>query len=370
MSQKKIAPVIKDRLPRFIAEDYPNFVNFLDAYNRFLENDRIIGITLEDFVSITDSVTVLDTDMNERQLTSDVAAFVFYKVLSDFVASEEFFSLEPGKGLNENQEFTDSIVSREIGMLFSEGPYLVNIPDYVDPSYILVSPLVTDEFSITEITRGVIDTVFSSDTAYKTPIKSLLDASVPTDTIQPFSIALGKSDSSTLVELYSSSLAKPVADSSSTTDVPSKSLSTSKTEIIVPPTDTITSVEFSGNKTESQTTADAITNKDIYPLYQETALSSENVYVETSSPETEIANAAEAIQNIGISKLLQDIFASTDLISLGLAPVYFDAVSATESISITLGATLLETGDYMISMTDYVPEAYFGGSIDEQFLVE
>lgn len=365
MPQEKISSVIRDRVPRFIIDEYPNFVEFLDAYNRFLEADRTVKVSLEEFVSILDYVTVLDTDMNQIVLPLDTTSFSVEKVLTDAVVpNDSDFYLINGKRLDEVVETTDSILSREIGMLFSEGPYLVNIADYVDPSYLLVSPLVTDEFAITDITRGVVDTILALDSISKNPEKYPAESSIASDTLLPFLTELGKSDQSVVLDSAALSSNKPLADISILLDVAAKTLSTNRADFLSAIADTITSKSTNLQKLDSQSLVDAIVEKIAYPLYQETTEALENFSIEEYTSTQELANAAENIQSIGIGKQVFDSTTQIDYIQLETVNVYQDEILSSESISISLNSAFVETGDYM-GAVDYVPENYFGGSIDD-----
>lgn len=365
MPQEKISSVIRDRVPRFIIDEYPNFVEFLDAYNRFLEADRTVKVSLEEFVSILDYVTVLDTDMNQIVLPIDITSVSAGKVIDDVVFSNDSdFYLINGKRLDEVVGTSDSILSREIGMLFSEGPYLVNIADYVDPSYLLVSPLVTDEFAITDITRGVVETILALDSISKNPEKYPADSSVALDTLLPFLTELGKSDQSIISDLAALSSNKPLADSSILLDVAAKTLSTNRSDFLSAIADTITSKTNNLQKTDSQSFVDAIVEKIASTLYQETTEALENFSIEEYASTQELANASENIQSIGIGKQVFDVTSQTDSIQLEIINVYQDEILSSESISISLNSAFVETGDYM-GAVDYVPENYFGGSIDD-----
>lgn len=366
MPQEKISSVIKDRVPRFVLDEYPNFVNFLDAYNRFLEADRTIKVSLEEFVSILDYVTVLDVDMNQIVLPLDnIASFDIIKSFFDVAYSNDSdFYLINGKRLDEVVESSDSILSREIGMLFSEGPYLVNIADYVDPSYLLVSPLVTDEFAISDITRGVVDTILALDSISKTPEKYPSDSSIALDTLLPFLTELGKSDQSVALDSAALSTSKPLADATILLDVAAKTLSTNRSEFLAAIADTITSKATDLQKLDSQSLVDAIVEKIAYPLYQETTEALENFSIEEYTATQELANASENIQSIGVGKQVSDTATQIDSIQLEIVNSYQDEIVSLESISISLNSSLVETGDYM-GAVDYVPENYFGGSIDD-----
>lgn len=371
MQQEKISSIIRDRVPRFILDEYPTFVSFLDKYNQFLESDRTVNISLEEFVAILDQVTVLDVDMIERPtLVDSVSSLDIVKnIFETTYADDSGIYLINGKYLDDPVMAMDNVLSREIGMLFSEGPYLVNISDYVDPSYLLVSPLVTDEFVITDITRGVVETILALDSATKTSSKALADSSTSSDTLQPFSVGLGKSETVSSSEVVSVGTERSAAETVSFLDAAAKTLATNRLEFLSSIADVITSKSVGQAKQDTQSVVDAIVEKIAYPLYQETAQAIENFSIQETNTTQEVATSAENIQTIGVAKQILDSIMALDLISVSITYGYVDSVTATESISIILESTLSETGDYM-STIDYVPTEYFGGSIDDYLTAE
>lgn len=371
MAQEKISSAIRDRVPRFLLDEHSSFVDFLDAYNQFLESDRTIKVSLEDIVSFFDYTTVLDVDMNQIVLPDDSNINVSAeKYLSDVVFSSDVdFYLINGKNLNSVVAISDNILSREIGMLFSEGPYLVNIADYVDPSYLLVSPLVTDEFAITDITRGIVETILALDSASSTFTKSSADSQTSTDNVLPFDIGLGKSDSSSPLDAAAISYSTIKADTQTLLDAAAKALSTNRTEFLSAVADVITSKSLDPTKQDTQSLVDAIVEKIAYPLYQETAYALEDVSIGVSDSAQEVASASENIQAIGFGKNILDSASAGDSLSIESIFSLGDIALATESISISMNAALLETGDYMLP-EDYVPDNYFGGSIDDNLTTQ
>lgn len=348
MPQEKISSVIKDRVPRFVLEEYPNFVNFLDAYNRFLENDRKIKVSLAEFISILDRATAFDTGFTDQPTFVDnISSFDIVKGLFDAAVSDDSgLYLTDGKRLADISTAKD-ILSREIRKLFNSD-----------------SSLVTDGFKISDITRGVVDTILALDTISKSPQKYPTDSSVTSDTLLPFSTTLGKSDQPVVLDSAAFSTDKPLTDTAILLDVAAKTLSTNQSEFISSIADTITSKAANLQKLDNQSLADAIVEKIAYPLYQETTEALENFSIQEYTSTQEQANALESIQSIGTEKLVLDSVTQLDSILVEIFYGYRDEILSADSISISLNSLLVDTGDYM-SAVGYAPENYFGGSIDD-----
>lgn len=365
MTQKKIAPIIKDRIPRFILEDYPKFVNFLDAYNQFLENDRIIGIELADLVSILDQASVFDTDMNERPVPLDEIALGAHKVFSDSISLiDAGLILEPGKYLNDIILAIDAITSSQIAMFIAEGSYLVNNDDYVEPIYVEANPFIIDEFAITDITRGVVDTIVATDVIYNLLNKIAADTTSATDSVLPFSIDLGKSESVNITEVISKVLSTTIADNATPNESIALLLSTIKGEIVSNIVDNISSRTLDKVSADTANLVDAIVTREILKLAQDNPEVIEQLGYILNNAKQEFSYASDSVQNFGIQKGLADLASPIDIPALELATIVDDIVNVVETISINIFNSLADTGDYP-EQTDYVDSSYFGGSIDE-----
>lgn len=349
MPLEKISSVVKDRLPRFILDEYSGFVDFLDAYNRFLETDNLSYAEFSDVVSVYDIASIFDSDMIDRPAAYDDLNLLVSKEISDHVVIYDSLS-----GLFGKTASISSVIPEE------------NVSKLGVDKELADSSLLEETIDIS-VVRGFIDYANISDSESKLTFLPKIESLLSSDYLLPLSVSLLKLEEIDQDDNVLISNIKQLSDSIEQIESIAKSLGTTKIELLSNIVDYPPDIVPVRLLYEYLSALDNILGINPSILEIDTTESADYSTINPAPSRVDYTPTTESIQSFGITKGLTDNLTPTEIISNLLSRPLADSTGVSDLISITWGGSLVENFVYMAE--DYVSADYFYGSLDDYITV-